>query len=80
MYTEEYTDMDRTIQIFVLIYIILITIFTITTFGVVKDIKNILSREIEIREEYQQAPERCAKYYNNGTEEWINCIGVGYVN
>lgn len=23
-------------------------------------------------------PTECQSYYNNGTDEWINCMGVGY--
>ena len=23
-------------------------------------------------------PQICAEYYNNGTDEWINCMGVEY--
>lgn len=23
-------------------------------------------------------PTKCAQYYNDGTERWINCMGVGY--
>lgn len=24
-------------------------------------------------------PEKCAEFYDDGTEDWINCMGVGYV-
>lgn len=24
-------------------------------------------------------PELCREFYNDGTEQWINCMGVGYV-
>ena len=23
-------------------------------------------------------PTKCAEFYNNGTDEWVNCMGVGY--
>ena len=26
----------------------------------------------------QTLPQKCQQYYNNGTEEWIDCMGVGY--
>lgn len=24
-------------------------------------------------------PRRCAVYYGNGTDDWVDCMGVGYV-
>ena len=26
----------------------------------------------------QSLPEKCAPYYQDGTDAWINCMGVGY--
>ena len=26
----------------------------------------------------QSLPQKCAPYYNDGTEQWIDCMGVGY--
>ena len=34
---------------------------------------------IEVPTPRQTLPQKCAKYYNDGTENWINCMGVGYV-
>ena len=65
------------------LYFALILIFLFTVVGTVKRIEDIVKeydnqRQQEITEQYQRAPERCAEYYNNGTEEWIDCMGVGY--
>lgn len=32
--------------------------------------------EVQVRE--PTLPEICAPLYNNGTEDWITCMGVGY--
>lgn len=35
-----------------------------------------IAREIKVKREH--LPSKCQKYYNNGSEDWINCMGVGY--
>lgn len=74
--------MNKICNVLVVLYICLLTIFVLTTLRVVNDIKDIVQRAEyeEAMSSYQQAPERCARYYNNGTDDWINCMGVGYVN
>jgi len=32
-----------------------------------------------VRYERVHLPTTCRPYYNDGTERWINCMGVGYV-
>lgn len=31
------------------------------------------------RTDYIHLPASCGRYYNDCTERWINCMGVGYV-
>jgi hypothetical protein len=26
----------------------------------------------------QTLPQKCAEFYNDGTDQWIDCMGVGY--
>ena len=35
--------------------------------------------EAEIKVERVHLPTKCRPFYNDGTEAWINCMGVGYV-
>jgi len=32
----------------------------------------------QIPQARQTLPQKCQQYYNNGTDEWIDCMGVGY--
>jgi hypothetical protein len=38
-----------------------------------------LVAEIVVVEPIPSLPVKCRPYYNDGTERWINCMGVGYV-
>lgn len=31
------------------------------------------------RQSVPTLPQKCRQYYNDGTERWVNCMGVGYV-
>ncbi len=35
-------------------------------------------QEIHMRMKAVPLPVKCAPYYNDGTDSWINCMGVGY--
>ena len=32
-----------------------------------------------VKRERLSLPQKCKPYYNDGTERWIDCMGVGYV-
>lgn len=35
-------------------------------------------KEINARQEVKHLPTECAVYYNDGTDQWIDCMNVGY--
>ena len=37
-------------------------------------------QEQETRNNLDTRPTMCYPYYNDGTERWANCMGVGYVH
>ena len=39
------------------------------------------SQDIQVKDQQKQEvntlPQKCAPFYNNGTDDWIECMGVG---
>ena len=69
---------------FVVLVLILLCVFS--TASTVLDIYDLLVEAHEVRNaapivEVREPtlPEICAPLYNKGNEEWITCMGVGYV-
>lgn len=36
------------------------------------------SEHVDVIIEPLPLPRKCAEFFNDGTEDWINCMGVGY--
>jgi len=68
-----------TFERFVILF--LIVIFTSMSYAVLKTAKETQEsiKDIkDIREQQLTLPEKCRKFYNDGTDRWVNCIGVEY--
>jgi hypothetical protein len=65
-------------------YVSLIVVFAIfgsITYAVIATASElqytVVYQEVIVKNEKQTLPQKCQPYYNNGTNEWINCMGVG---
>lgn len=56
--------------------VLLVIVFGIFIFGMLGACEHHV--EPEPVERVVSLPEKCAPYYNDGTERWIDCMGVGY--
>lgn len=72
--------MDRFEKIFLILSVSLIVSFSVAVVNTASEIQEILERNItETREtEADQLLKECSAYYNDGTDRWMECMGVGY--
>lgn len=57
----------------------LIIFFTSLSYAVIKtagEVRKNVTQEVKGRQ-VEHLPSVCQQYYNNGTDQWIECMGVG---
>lgn len=67
--------MSRFDKFFISFILLLIVSFS---FAVIKTAKEIGDIVIENKRERRHQPTECEQYYNDGTDNWKECMGVGY--
>lgn len=68
-------------SIFDKLFLIFIVVFCMSfSYAVIKTASNIEERMNEIQQEKEMKDRRieCRAYYNDGTDRWKDCMGVGY--
>ena len=63
--------------IFISGFMIVIWMFAISVLMTVSGYANAQDQESLIYER-QTLPKKCMSFYNNGTDQWVECMGVGY--
>ncbi len=66
---------DRFALVVVLVLVTFISVMSVITFRTI--VLRTQARTPTITHEHN-LPCKCAPLYNSGTDEWINCLGVGY--
>ena len=68
---------ERFVIAMILIIFLSLSIAVIkTAYGIQQDIQKVIKEE----KERTHLPSLCAEHYATGTDNWIECMGVGYVN
>lgn len=66
-------------KIFEYVLIVLICLFFISFAYAVIDTASAIQENVKKEpNRISQLPSECEKYYNSGTDEWKDCMGVGY--
>jgi len=60
---------------FILFLLVSLTVAVLETATEIREI--VQERELSI--DRSHLPSECEKYYNDGTDRWKDCMGVGYV-
>lgn len=70
---------ERFVIAMILIIFLSLSIAVIkTAYGIQQDIQKVIKEEKE--RESRHLPTECEQYYCDGTDQWIECMQVGYVN
>lgn len=67
--------MDRFEKILIVFIFIL---FLSISYAVIETARGEMEEVIEKETERRHLPTQCAVYYNDGTDNWKECMGVGY--
>lgn len=53
-------------------------VFTVLVLFALADAQAQASEDLDPCGQELSLPEKCREFYNDGTDAWINCMGVGY--
>lgn len=68
---------ERFVIAMILIIFLSLSIAVIkTAYGIQQDIQKVIKKE----KERTHLPTICEEHYGTGSDQWIECMGVGYVN
>lgn len=66
---------ERLVQLSVVLFFLLMVFAVFDTIRTIENTRDILREKKDI----PTLPQKCGMYYNDGTERWKECMGVGYV-
>lgn len=66
--------------IIALFFIAIVLSFSYAVVKTAQESIEIVEENKEKKERVLTLPEKCQSYYNDGTDKWKDCMGVGYVS